>query len=290
MRLTGKETRGSVVHRHCWAMCLTLYLFVGLCMPALAEEKAQKSNAACATNVQLNQILRDFEALEVDRQDPVALRRVFSPHITNWITLENIPERLVNAFKATEYFSISGSIFDKAKFDERCARSRFQIKDILSLDENEMWRCIRCVSPIIKFVAKHFLSYWKTNNSNIHINSLTNIDGIALAYTVENSKIITKEKIYEIFLNSAFLGRGSYGIMTAAENYFNKTLDRLTLAEAAYLAALPGSPARLDARRNPVHALSARNMAIKSMLDMGFISKTDALKSMYETLTVADWE
>ncbi len=52
----------------------------------------------------------------------------------------------------------------------------------------------------------------------------------------------SKDRILELYLNQIFLGQNSYGVAAAALNYFDKSLDELTIAEAAYLAALPKGP------------------------------------------------
>ena len=53
---------------------------------------------------------------------------------------------------------------------------------------------------------------------------------------------LTKQRILELYLNEIYLGLGSYGVAAAAQAYFNKPLDKLTLPEAAFLAALPKAP------------------------------------------------
>ena len=60
---------------------------------------------------------------------------------------------------------------------------------------------------------------------------------ILLAFRIERA--LSKERILELYLNQIYLGLGSYGVAAAAINYFNKSLDELTVAEAAFLAACP---------------------------------------------------
>ena len=61
-----------------------------------------------------------------------------------------------------------------------------------------------------------------------------------LAMRIE--KNLSKDRILELYLNEIYLGLGSYGVAAAAQSYFNKPLDKLTIAEAAFLAALPKAP------------------------------------------------
>ena len=74
---------------------------------------------------------------------------------------------------------------------------------------------------------------------------------IVLAFRIERA--LSKERILELYLNQIYLGFGSYGVAAAAINYFNKSLDELTLAEAAFLAGLPKAPTTItrNAGRRP---------------------------------------
>ena len=77
---------------------------------------------------------------------------------------------------------------------------------------------------------------------------------ILLALRIEH--VLTKQRILELYLNQIYLGQGSYGVVAAAQTYFNKPLDQLTVGECAMLAALPKSPSnynpfRFPTRRNP---------------------------------------
>jgi len=99
-------------------------------------------------------------------------------------------------------------------------------------------------------------------------------------------KALSKDRILEIYLNEIFLGNRSYGVAAAALNYFNKSLDELTIADAAYLAALPKAPNNY----NPVHdhdaALTRRNWVIGRMLEHGKISKEEADEATHEILAM----
>jgi len=93
---------------------------------------------------------------------------------------------------------------------------------------------------------------------------------------VRMEQLLTKDRIMELYLNEIYLGAGSYGVAMAALNYFNKSLDELTLAEAAYLAALPKAPSRYSAERNYEGAMARRNWVLGRMLDDGVITQEEA--------------
>ena len=74
-----------------------------------------------------------------------------------------------------------------------------------------------------------------------------------------------KDKILELYLNQIYLGNGAYGVETAAQRYFGKSVRDLNLAEAATLAALPKAPERYNPRRFPERAIQRRNTVIELM-------------------------
>jgi penicillin-binding protein 1A len=85
-----------------------------------------------------------------------------------------------------------------------------------------------------------------------------------------------KSKILELYLNQIYLGNGAYGVETAAQHYFGKSVRDLNLAEAATLAALPKGPERYNPRRYPDRAIQRRNTIIGLMRNEGVISDADA--------------
>lgn len=95
--------------------------------------------------------------------------------------------------------------------------------------------------------------------------------------SVRMTQAFSKNKILELYLNQIFLGNRAYGVASAALNYFNKSLDELTIEEAALLAALPKAPGKLDPTRNDQKdVLERRNWVIGRMEDLGYITKEQA--------------
>ncbi len=89
-------------------------------------------------------------------------------------------------------------------------------------------------------------------------------------------KALPKDAILELYLNQIYLGFGSYGVAAAALNYFNSSLDDLTIAEAAFLAALPKAPNNYHPVRRRTQALTRRNWVVRRMLEDGRISPVEA--------------
>ncbi|MSO81533.1 MAG: penicillin-binding protein 1A [Alphaproteobacteria bacterium] len=97
----------------------------------------------------------------------------------------------------------------------------------------------------------------------------------------------SKEHILELYLNEIYLGLGSYGVAAAAINYFGKSLDELTVAEAAYLAALPKAPNNYHPVRHAEAAIERRNYVVGRMLEDGAITREVAEEARVATLTIA---
>ncbi len=86
----------------------------------------------------------------------------------------------------------------------------------------------------------------------------------------------SKDKILELYLNQIYLGNGAYGVETASQRYFGKSVRDLTVAEAAMLAGLPKAPERYNPRRFADRAISRRNTVLELMRREGAINAADA--------------
>ncbi len=95
---------------------------------------------------------------------------------------------------------------------------------------------------------------------------------VAIALQLERT--LTKDQILELYLNQAYFGSRAYGIQAAAEAYFGKGVDHLTLAEGAMLAALPKAPSTYSPFQNPGKCFVRRRFVLKRMLETGVIDKT----------------
>ena len=96
----------------------------------------------------------------------------------------------------------------------------------------------------------------------------------------------SKDKILELYLNEIFLGLGSYGVASAALTYFDKSVHELTLAETAYLAALPKGPNNYNPFRYPERALERRNWVIDRMVENGYATAAEGEAAKKQPLGV----
>jgi penicillin-binding protein 1A len=107
---------------------------------------------------------------------------------------------------------------------------------------------------------------------------------ILLAFRIEES--FSKDRILELYLNEIYFGMGHYGIAAAALGYFDKSVHELSLAEAAYLAALPKGPNNYHPFRQPEAAMARRNWVLERMAANGHIGRDEADVAMEEAFVV----
>ncbi len=132
-------------------------------------------------------------------------------------------------------------------------------------------------STITQQVAKNFLL---TNEVSFE----RKVKEAILAFRIERA--IPKDRILELYLNEIYLGFGSYGAAAAALNYFNKSLDELSIADTAFLAGLPKAPNNYHPVRRPGAARARRDYVIGRMLEDGFISRAQAEEAWRAPLIV----
>ena len=94
---------------------------------------------------------------------------------------------------------------------------------------------------------------------------------ILLAYKMERN--LSKERIFELYMNKIYLGHRAYGVAAAAQVYYGKRLSELTLAEIAMIAGLPKAPSRYNPIANEKRALQRRDYVLRRMSENNFISK-----------------
>ncbi len=109
---------------------------------------------------------------------------------------------------------------------------------------------------------------------------------IFLTYRMEHE--FTKDQILDTYLNVIFLGQRSYGVAAAAETYFGKPLDQLSVAEAATLAGIPQAPSRYNPIINPRATKSRRRYVLAQMLKLGDIDAATAQRAAEEPVQARD--
>jgi penicillin-binding protein 1A len=189
-------------------------------------------------------------------------KRIFVP-------IGSIPKRVINAFLAAE----DKTFYTNPGIDVRGIASAM-LTNLIHMGSDR--RPIGA-STITQQVAKNFLL-------GNEVSVKRKVREIILALRLE--KAFTKDRILELYLNQIYLGAGNYGVTAAALNYFNRSLDDLTIGETAYLASLPKAPNNYSLDKHPDAALARRNWVIGRMLEDGFITSPEAEAASAETLTL----
>ncbi|MDO9430344.1 MAG: penicillin-binding protein 1A [Phenylobacterium sp.] len=189
-------------------------------------------------------------------------RRIYVPY-------DNIPPQLAQAFLAAEdrnFFSHGGV--------DAMGLTRAMAKNVLNAING---RRLEGGSTITQQVAKNVLL---TSDATVGRKLKEGI----LAGRLEQT--LNKEQILELYLNEIWLGYRSYGVGAAAYNYFGKSITDLTLAEAAYLAALPKGPDNYHPMRRKQQAMARRNWILDEMADLGWVTRAEAEAAKREDLKV----
>ena len=97
---------------------------------------------------------------------------------------------------------------------------------------------------------------------------------------------LSKDQIFEIYLNQIYLGNRAYGFAAASEAYFGKPLKNISIAEAAMLAGLPKAPSAYNPISNPKRARSRQLYIIERMEENGFITREQAASAKLEDLKI----
>ena len=109
---------------------------------------------------------------------------------------------------------------------------------------------------------------------------------ILLTFKLEH--LLTKDQIFEIYLNQIYLGNRAYGFAAASEAYFGKPLQDITIAQAAMLAGLPKAPGANNPVNNPTRARARQLYVIERMEEAGFITADEAAQAKKEDLHLRD--
>ncbi len=107
-----------------------------------------------------------------------------------------------------------------------------------------------------------------------------------LVYSIDLERDLTKQQILSLYLSRIYFGSGAYGIEDASERYFNKPAARLTLREAAVLAALPKSPAEYDPVDHPDRSAERVRLVLDAMVQTHVITPAQRAQALAEPLHV----
>ncbi|WP_428241382.1 penicillin-binding protein 1A [Gynuella sp.] len=232
-------------------ICSAIYLYLGPSLPSVESLKT----------VQLQTPLRIYSADNKLIEEFGELRR--TP-----LTYEEIPPRFVQALISVEDRSFETHVGVDAKGFIRA------VLEFVSSGEKGGGG-----STLTQQVAKNFFFSNKKQFTR-------KFREILLALQME--RILTKREIFELYANKMFFGHRAYGIQAAAQVYYDKDINDLTLAEIAMIAGLPQRPSRANPLSYPDAALKRRNKVLSDMLELGYITDPSYQRASKAPLTAGN--
>lgn len=183
------------------------------------------------------------------------------------VKLADVPQRLIDAFLATE----DSRFYDHHGLDPiGIARALFVAVNNGGASQG--------ASTITQQLARNF---FLTPEKTI----IRKAREAVLAVEIENT--LTKQEILELYLNKIFLGYRSYGVAAAAQTYFGKPLNKLTLSEMAIIAGLPKAPSTMNPLYSLKRAEERRNVVLSRMLDEKYITKEEYDAALKEPIVAS---
>ena len=172
------------------------------------------------------------------------------------IPLEDIPPMLVEAFIAAE----DSRFYEHGGIDLKSIVRAF-FKNL------EAGTIVQGGSTITQQVTKSFFLTPERSYKR-------KLKEAVLAYRI--SERFSKDEVLFLYLNQIYLGHGAYGVQAAAQNYFDKPVQELTLSECTILAGLPQAPSRYSPHRFPERARQRQLYALSRMVEEGYITTQQA--------------
>jgi penicillin-binding protein 1A len=184
-----------------------------------------------------------------------------------YIDYKDIPTAALNAIIVTE---------DKKFFSHEGVDYLANIRAAISLIKNK-GEITQGASTITQQLARNvFLTHEVTYERKIK--------EIFIAQELE--KIYSKDKIMEFYINNIYYSNGHYGILAAANGYFGKGVNQLSLSQIVFLCAIPNNPSKYDPITSMENTLERRDRILKQMYDDGKINLIDYRNALNETITL----
>ncbi|MBM4175659.1 MAG: PBP1A family penicillin-binding protein [Ignavibacteria bacterium] len=222
-------------------IALSVYVFMGL--PSFEELENPRPSLASNVYSYDGQLLGQF-----------FIQNRIETHI------DSLPKHLVNALIATEdrkFYSHWGVDLDRFV--------KAIVKNIITLSKKSGG-----ASTITQQLARNLYQLVEREENLLDI-ALRKVREWITAVQIE--KTYTKDEILVMYFNIAYFGRGSYGIESAARNFFGKPASKLNLQESALLVAMLRNPWYYDPIRNPENSYSRRNLILRIMNEQGFTTE-----------------
>ena len=186
------------------------------------------------------------------------------------VPLNRIPKHVLQAFIATE----DRRFYDHHGIDWRGV-ARSIVRNVTAMGVREGF------STITMQVARNSFLVQRYHGRSLRRKLLE------LRFARLMEKELRKDQILEHYMNVIYLGNGVYGVEAASRDLFGKSIDKVTLSEAALLAALPKAPSYYTPRDHPKRALERRNLVLQLMQEQGYIDEANRNRSSNVPIRVA---
>lgn len=181
-----------------------------------------------------------------------------------YLSYDSIPTQVINAFIATE----DQRFFEHKGYDA-IAIARALLANIRHQGIEEGGSTMTQ-----QLVRNLFLTHEQTYNRKM----------TEILYAHELEKSYSKQEIIELYLNSIYFNNGVYGIEAASRYYFNKSTDQLSLAETAFLSAVPNNPSHYDPIEHSDRTKLRQEWILKQMLEGSYLSNEAYEQALQETI------
>ena len=270
MDITAPNKPSKVPRRHGFLLRIFGFMFAASLIVFVAV-----AAAAAFILWKVSKDLPDYEVLA--KYEPPVMTRIhandgnmiaeFSRERRIYVPFTAIPDQLIHAFLSAE---------DKTFYQHGGIDIQGILRAVFTNFGSSGGHKVGA-STITQQVAKNFLL---SSDQTME----RKLKEVILSIRIERA--FTKKQILELYLNEIYLGGGAYGVAAAAQTYWNKSLNELSIADCAYLATLPKAPSNYNPFRFPERAVARRNWVIDRMVENGFVTKEDAEKAKAEPLGV----
>jgi penicillin-binding protein 1A len=190
------------------------------------------------------------------------------------VPIEKVPKHVRDAFLATE----DRRFYDHNGLDWR-GLFRASARNVGALGVREGFSTITMQVARNTFIAEHFVGSRTLRRKLMELR---------LSRLIEQS--LTKDQILALYLNVIYLGNGVYGVEAASRDLFGKSVEDVTIAEGAMLAALPKGPSVYTPRSNRKRALARRDLVLGLMRREGYLDEIGFVAARAEPLRIAATE
>ncbi len=246
---------------------IILFLLFIIVLFHVTEESAniRSVGAVIDERVKVDAITLSNNSFILDRNKSV-VSEIYNDENRIYTPYHQIPAQVIDAFIATE----DRRFFEHKGYDPSGMARAFMI----NMKSNSIEQGASTVTQ--QLVRNLYVGHEQTYDRKFS----------ELLYAFKLEEMYSKEEIIEFYLNSIFFHNGVYGFGTASHFYFSKPIDQLTLAEIAFLTAIPNNPTHYDPLKNKKNTLARQEWILQKMLEEDVITEKEFKKALSEKINL----